>query len=299
MPGIRHGTCATVEELRLQCVKMTIYPKHKTRKAFLLLVTRAASICGILLLLVVPIRANEHKEKMLTRPFKAQIRATTDRFEKGEPINVELVVERQSGLSAGTLLFPADIRMTAKRRGPLSLGLVSTWAAMPCADEIKSSTVELKELELEPGERWSETVTLTELYGDLPPDRYTLLLEYRYPSHPLPGEQQRQLDQSDLWKGRFSAPPFRFRIIAEQPDESVHEYAAILHEATDAEQRLRALWWLEGNALRTGMSKNEVRNLLGEPNAIRDNEWVYRIGMTGLIVYFDGDRVDRISRFEI
>ena len=46
------------------------------------------------------------------------------------------------------------------------------------------------------------------------------------------------------------------------------------------------------------MTEDQVKAILGEPTSVRGREWTYRVGRTGIKVFFESKRLKKTSGFE-
>lgn len=218
-------------------------------------------------------------------------------WQTGEQVIVSLEIANR-GENPVLLLIPDPKEGIANKFSFLTLSAVSSGKGLWAREEVASATG-LTPLEIPAGKSWKEHYILQELFGELPENTYTVFSEYWCPKL---GRAIPRIDSqgkySDAWQGRFSSNHLQIKIVSENPLESIERHSSIWKESTEDRERLKALLWLKDNAIESGMSKEAVRGILGAPTMEEPDAWTYRIGLTGIWIQFEQDKVKRTSGVE-
>ena len=229
-------------------------------------------------------------------PIRATIQIDKEVFTHGEPVTVELRIANL-GQERRAVSCPTSTKGLAYRSSNLWVSLVSSAAAAYPSKHQQDADHKQAPVELFAGAYWGARLDLANLFGTLPPDTYTAVLHYEV----LAKDDQAAAQRGQrLWVGRTRSDAVRFVVVALDQDDIIAHHVLQWKTEVDPGNRLRALLWIEDNALKPGMSQPEVEGLLGKPSRTRagGNTWVYRVGRTGIIIYFEEGAVASFSPFE-
>jgi len=244
---------------------------------------------AMVLAMACPCFAQREKDRYL------QIRYSPERSEyrHGEQVAVDVSVKNMTEMtvcSLGDLRAPQD--WPEKALG-IELVLLRGFEKMPPSGGYGKS--EYAVVSLQPGEERVFHINLSARYRDLPPDVYELSVQQRVPGVPAASQYENN-PQCQLWSRRSFGQGSGFSILASDP---AAETARWMDEWRKG-RSFRSLQWLADNALKPGMTRDQVRDLLGSPSSVDDGrkQWRYWAGMTGIIISFGDGKVSHIAHFE-
>jgi hypothetical protein len=211
-----------------------------------------------------------------------------------QPMLVEVRLSN-TGSGPAAILAPRDARQLLDRRAPLRLMMMDSSDTM-FAPQAAGSTPQWQPVALFAGAFWGCDVNLLDLFGALAPDVYRLRLEYEVSEADAASMQN---NPAPVWKGRAASDWQTFQV--QSPDQArvVDEHARQWKASVHAGGDLRGLRWLAANTLEKGSAAARVTELLGSPTSIKRDaqgeSWHYRVGLVGLEVRMQADRVTSIA----